>query len=448
MAEQRGELLAMRAVDLARERIMSCLPYLNLALLKMPTELRSGGRLEEETIRWGRKGCTTDGKSIFWETADVLRCFSAGENVLCRTYLHMVMHCVFLHPFAYERTETLWWDTASDIAVEHVIRHLGKSELQCPEDFEQQSVEEQYLHALPEITAEEVYRAMENDPETAEALLSRRQLFARDSHDAWLTGREENTLQEYSLFARPDRSRDQGEEWRRISENVRILENNASDRIGRTAGQQVKEIPAVEPAYEDYAALLREMAVPSEEAQLNPEEFDYIAYTYGLSRYGNMPLVEPIEYREMKKVRELVIAIDTSGSTQGNKVRHFLSQTYAILNQTECFSDRLNVHIIQCDCAIQHDEKITSRDAFERYMKQVVIKGAGGTDFRPLFTYVQELILSGEFGRLQGIIYFTDGFGEFPETDPEIPTAFVLYDTDCEEEKLPGWARHVRLKGE
>ena len=34
---------------------------------------------------------------------------------------------------------------------------------------------------------------------------------------------------------------------------------------------------------------------------------------YGMELYGNMPLVEPLEYKETDRVREFVIAIDTSG---------------------------------------------------------------------------------------------------------------------------------------
>ena len=38
-------------------------------------------------------------------------------------------------------------------------------------------------------------------------------------------------------------------------------------------------------------------------------------YTYGLSVYGNLPLIEPLETRESKKIEELALVIDTSYST-------------------------------------------------------------------------------------------------------------------------------------
>lgn len=54
------------------------------------------------------------------------------------------------------------------------------------------------------------------------------------------------------------------------------------------------------------------------------DEFDYIFYTYGLQMYKNMPLIEPLEYKDVKQVREIVVAIDTSGSTSGDLVQSFL----------------------------------------------------------------------------------------------------------------------------
>lgn len=75
--------------------------------------------------------------------------------------------------------------------------------------------------------------------------------------------------------------------------------------------------------------------------KLNPDEFDYNYYTYGLTLYENMPLIEPLEYKEVKRIREFVIAIDTSGSTSGSLVQTFVQKTYNILKSTESFFQRL-----------------------------------------------------------------------------------------------------------
>ena len=62
-----------------------------------------------------------------------------------------------------------------------------------------------------------------------------------------------------------------------------------------------------------------------ETMKVNDEEFDYIFYTYGLKLFKNIPLIEPLEYKEEKRIRDFVVAIDTSGSTSGETVQKFLN---------------------------------------------------------------------------------------------------------------------------
>ena len=90
----------------------------------------------------------------------------------------------------------------------------------------------------------------------------------------------------------------------------------------------------------DYGEFLRKFAVMGEEMHINDDEFDYIYYTYGLELYENMPLIEPQETKEVKKVAEFVIVIDTSMSCSQNLVRKFLEETYGILCEEDSFLKR------------------------------------------------------------------------------------------------------------
>ena len=56
-------------------------------------------------------------------------------------------------------------------------------------------------------------------------------------------------------------------------------------------------------------------------------------HAYGLSLYGNMPLIEPLETRETYKIRDFVIVLDTSYSVSGELVEHFLQETFTILTK-------------------------------------------------------------------------------------------------------------------
>lgn len=195
----------------------------------------------------------------------------------------------------------------------------------------------------------------------------------------------------------------------------------------------------------DYRDFLRQFAVQSEEMRLSDDEFDYVFYTYGLSLYGDMPLIEPLEYRDEKRIRDFVIVIDTSSSVTQDVVQQFVNTTFDVLTSESSFFQKVNVHIIQADQRVQSDTKITSLAELDRWRRNIKLFGFGGTDFRPAFTYVNELLADGEFDDLSGLIYFTDGWGIYPDRMPPYKTTFVFYDEDHRPELVPAWALQITL---
>ena len=173
------------------------------------------------------------------------------------------------------------------------------------------------------------------------------------------------------------------------------------------------------------------------------DAFDYIFYTYGLSLYGNMPLVEPPETREEKRIEDFVIAVDTSMSTSGELVRAFLSCTYAILRSTSTFTRKVNIRILQCDDQIRSDTAIHDLRQLKEYMDHFQLTGGSATDFRPAFEYVEQLRRRGELSGLRGMVYFTDGMGIYPKKRPAWETAFVLLEEPPLSVQMPPWA--IRL---
>ena len=190
----------------------------------------------------------------------------------------------------------------------------------------------------------------------------------------------------------------------------------------------------------DYKEFLRKFSVLKEEMKVDMDAFDYIYYQYGMELYGNMPLIEPLETKEERRVEDFVIVLDTSMSCKGELIQKFLEETYSVLSETESFFRRIHVHIIQCDDKIQSDTLIENAKQLEQYMKNVTIKGQGGTDFRPPFAYVQELLRQKKFTKLRGLIYFTDGYGTFPAKKPDYETAFVFLKEDYRDIDVPPWA--------
>lgn len=118
-----------------------------------------------------------------------------------------------------------------------------------------------------------------------------------------------------------------------------------------------------------------------EEVHLDLDEFDLGFYTYGLKLYGNLPLIEPLESREVHKIKEFVIVIDTSDSTSGALVTGFLEETFSILKQKHNFFEKCHIRILQCDDKVQMDTKIESQKDLTHLLQEFSFVGGGGTVF-------------------------------------------------------------------
>ncbi|MDU4970110.1 MAG: VWA-like domain-containing protein, partial [Atopobium minutum] len=130
---------------------------------------------------------------------------------------------------------------------------------------------------------------------------------------------------------------------------------------------------------------------------------------------------------------------------QGKIVQQFVDTTYDVLCSTESFFEKINVHIIQCDLQVRSDTKITSVQEMNQWRQKIDLHGFSGTDFRPAFRYIQELRQKGEFDDLAGVIYFTDGWGIYPETMPPFKAAFIFYDEDHRPDLVPAWAIQLTI---
>ena len=137
----------------------------------------------------------------------------------------------------------------------------------------------------------------------------------------------------------------------------------------------------------------------------------------------------------------MVIAIDTSASCSEELVQGFINETAGILRQNESFFRQIHVHIIECDNRVQKEIIIKHPEDMEKYADQFEISGGYGTDFRPVFEYVNGLIEKGELKNLRGLMYFTDGFGDYPAEKPGYETAFVYpLERETDTDNMPGWA--------
>lgn len=122
----------------------------------------------------------------------------------------------------------------------------------------------------------------------------------------------------------------------------------------------------------------------------------------------------------------LVFAVDTSGSMTDGE----LSQIYTEIRAfRETFPTPLVV--VQCDDDIQ---SVKEYEAFEDFEDPTLVDvyGGGGTDFRPIFKWIDE----NESGSPSILIHATDGYGIFPKIC-SVPVLWLL--TRNHASNLPDW---------
>lgn len=530
---KRAARLATDIIEECRVQLMLKFRFLDLALWRMelvPVHSRA------------RYPLSTDGKSIYFEPYSVIERFEESFDEMVRDYLHLILHCIFRHPYKCDYKNREAFSLACDVIVESVAMEMCATRFSSPDDPDREQYVSRLRQSLGQLAPAKLYHLFDRiikNPEgssyfdySKSSITEMQALFERDNHESWpalsdaegeerpgdieeLGEQDDNASEEgqadvQSLQSLTDMDMAQGDsqqeqkmedaldgddgeqaakddegeqtssnvdgsgldtadselegssskeetpqqvndetsqeerEWEDISRQIEMNLETFSKEWGDDARDLISSLSIANRRTYDYSDFLRRFATVSEDMRINDDEFDYIFYTYGLALYENMPLIEPLEYKETKRVRSFAIAIDTSESVSGELCKRFIEHTFGILMQSEEFGQKVNIHIIQCDAKVQADTKITSLEDLKGYLDTFHVRGFGGTDFRPVFDYVADLQDRGELENLQGLLYFTDGLGYYPDKMPSYDTAFVFLDNgEVHLPSVPPWAMRV-----
>ena len=372
----------------------------------------------------------TDGFFLYYSPERLLQVFQSNPKFLNRAMLHSVLHCVFSHLWLCQTDNKFLWNLSCDIAVEYTIDQLGKKSTKRILTLLRQQCYEKLQGMKTGLSAATIYRFL--DGRADEELQRLQAEFYTDDHRFWPSEQKNNaTLPP------------QAQQWNQISRQISLQQLQAGSQ--NEAWQRNFESQAkIQRSRRSYRDFLQKFTIFREELQLDLDEFDLSYYTYGIHLYKNLPLIEPLETKELRKIEEFVIVIDTSESTNGALVTAFLRETFAILSQRQNFFQKCQLRILQCDTDVRSDLCIHDLDTCEKILKDFHILGGGGTDFRPAFNYVNHLISTHVIHKLGGLLYFTDGKGIYPTKKPAYPTAF-LFLQDYAAELVPPWAMRLQL---
>ena len=439
----KADLLAGEILQLAHASLLLHLRFMENALCRLEFAPMPRGTL------W------TDGRRYSYAPMHVLLRYKEERANPARDYLHAVLHCVFRHMYLHASVEPRAWSLACDMVVEDLIADLHLRAAAVERESEQQKALAGFREQVTPFTAEKLYRHFLDHPLTEEERTRLEELFRADDHRGWYPSDEEN--KNHKPEENPDAPEipepnappmESEQDWRDVADSIEEDLDTFSREAGDAAAGLRKALKRLNREKRDYAAFLKKFAVRGEVMALDPAEFDYIYYTYGLRLYGNLPLIEPLEYREDLCIRSFVIAVDTSGSVSEELVHAFLQKTFNILKASESFFSRVDIRILQCDLQIQNEIRVASQKDLDAALAGMHVEGFGGTDFRPVFDYVDRQIRAGELRQLKGLLYFTDGCGTYPQQEPAYDTAFVFLENEGNPYEVPPWAIRLTLEPE
>ena len=409
----------------------------------------------------------TNGNVFYYYPEYICKQYKISKNNITRLLLHSLLHCALLHIYNTDFKNKRLWNLACDICVEKIINNAKLSCSETEKSATQNNTINNLSKNIKNFTAENIYYYLQTEKEISDYIDTYEALFGIDNHSLWYKkalfsiddDEEAVEVEARSIYKREDDregpSQNGGktltefsnsnaekpeDAWREITKQIIRDLDIFPSQMGSNIGESLQILGAVTREEYDYSELLKRFIETDESLEINDDEFDYIYYTYGLKLYENIPLIEPLEYAENGKIKKLVIAIDTSGSVKGEIVEEFIRKTYSILSTTDFFKKSSEIHIIQCDADIQDISIIKSAQELEAFINNLVLQGFGGTNFTPVFQYVDELYETSSKKEVNGLIYFTDGDGIYPEKIPPYKNVFVIHDNGFDKKRLPLWA--------
>jgi predicted metal-dependent peptidase len=333
----------------------------------------------------------TDGKDIFYNE-DFIR--SLPPKQVDGLLLHEVLHAALLHCTRRNTREPQIWNIAADIVINGMIAQESAFELP-PGGLREPKLEN--------YTVEEVYELLlksTNLPKLANLDLLNQAPSDIPGSNPQLTPTEKAALEAH---------------WRNALQQAKLIAQ--SSKQGTLPAGIQRELDRLTTPQIDWRSYLWRYLTQT------PNDFQ------GFDRrfIGQGLYLETLSGESVK----VYVAIDTSGSIDGELLRIFLSEVQGILNAYP----HLKCDLYYADAAVYGPYKV------EPDRPMPAPKGGGGTSFVPFF----DSITKSDDRQTAGLaIYLTDGYGDFPASHPEIPTLWVVTAGGLDLDQFP-FGETVRL---
>lgn len=399
----------------------------------------------------------SDGKHLFYQPERVRAMY---DNRLLKkleeALFHVLFHGILGHYSLRSRVrDTELIDKCMDYEVWQFMKDFELMK-RCPEnpyDMFKQQVQE----TLQSAGAKKLYYMVRKEKGNMDCL--NQTFLVQDHHDIWY---RDNLIQlEFQMKESEEGASSEGEEagktiagsWEELgklvfgegfgkAEITRSLKGKIKDSFGNGGGAGAQKYTPLKESHRSYRDVLEEFFHCRERFQEREDTIDRQMYAYGFEMYGDVALVEPEELNELPELSTVAIAIDTSGSCTGSIMSRFLGELKNILRDASAGDSFEGIYLFQCDAKLQEETCFKEPQDLPD-MAEYLVKGFGGTDFRPVFERLEELQKKDDITP-SCLIYLSDGMGEYPTKDPGYPVYFVLPKDTCYA-LIPKWVKKLYM---
>ena len=399
----------------ARTRLIMERPFLGALVMHLPLKVGDAGI----------KTTGTDAKAFYFNPAFVENLSLAQTQFILA---HEALHCAMGHPHRRNHRVKRRWDVACDHAVNLILIEEGLKPplhgILADQNFMTLSAEEIYP-LIPEDTPEESFdqHLFDSDNEQGASPDDTQRQDDPDAGNTGGQGKEGQSEAEEQQGSGSQASQKPNEMSPAEREELAEQWKNrlaAAAQSARQAGKLSQSMQRwvdglLAPSLPWRALLARFFAV---------NQRDDYSWRRPSRREGDAILP-----RLSSEGLEVIAAIDTSGSISDEELREFVSELDALKGQV-----RAKVTLLACDNHVA-EAAPWEYEPWDAMQLPNDIEGGGGTDFRPVFDWVETENRSPNM-----LVYFTDGEGDFPKVPPNYPVIWLVKGKG----KVP-WGERVQL---
>lgn len=336
----------------------------------------------------------TDGRNYYYNPDFVNKLDDAELNFLTA---HETLHPALGHLWRRGSRDKVIWNHAADYCINGMIMEgdpTGKDFKMIKGGLYDKKFEGMF--------SEEIYDILINDEEyvkNAHAQAAQGNGGTLDSHDEWDDASGQAGDDDQDGEGGSSSSGNNEEDWKgRVVQASQVAEGKGRGTMPAAIKRLVKDL--TEPQ-KNWKQLLAEFV---------QQEINDYGWTPPNTHHLWRDLYLPDFSEETELIRDIVFAIDTSGSIGQKEIRTFISEVVGCMNQ---FGGKVRGHLVYCDAEVAAVYDLEDAE-------HSIPAGGGGTAFEPVFEWIEE-----NLDDCAGVAYLTDLMGSFPETPPNYPTLWV-----------------------